>query len=133
MKYLLDTDICIATLQGSVPVQARLRAVTPDDCGVSMVSVFELLSGVECCRRPEEERRKVELFLSPLHLLPFDHDSAAKAAAVRWHLEKAGTPIGPYDLLLAGQALALDVTLVTANAREFLRVPGLAVENWAAG
>jgi len=130
VKYLLDSDTCIAILRGQPRVRERLRSLTPDDCGVSMVSVFELLSGVERCREPEAERRKVETFLAPLHLLPFDLDSAVHAARVRWHLEKAGTPIGPYDLPLAGQALALDVTLVTGNTGEFTRVPGLRIENW---
>jgi tRNA(fMet)-specific endonuclease VapC len=67
-----------------------------------------------------------------MHLLPFELDSAAQAARVRWLLEKAGTPIGPYDLQLAGQALALDVTLVTGNTNEFMRVPDLKLENWIA-
>lgn len=130
MKYLLDTDVCIAILRGQPRVRERLLGLTPDDCGVSMVSVFELLSGVERCRRPEIERQKVETFLAPLHLLPFDLDSAVHAAPVRWHLEKTGMPIGPYDLQLAGQALALDVTLVTGNTGEFARVPQLRLENW---
>lgn len=95
-----------------------------------MVSIFGLLSGVERCRRPEDERRKVEPFLAPMHLLPFDLDSAAQAARVRWHLEKAGTLIGPYDVQLAGQALALDVALLTGNAGEFPRVPALRLANW---
>ncbi|HEY5891737.1 MAG TPA: type II toxin-antitoxin system VapC family toxin [Chthoniobacterales bacterium] len=130
MKYLLDTDVCIAVLRGSLRVRERLQAVRPDDCGISVVSIFELLSGVECCRRPEEERRKVETFIAPMHVLPFDQDSALRAAQVRWHLEKVGRPIGPYDLLLAGQALAVDVTLVTGNTTEFARVPNLVLENW---
>lgn len=130
LKYLLDTDICIAVLRGNSLVRRRLQAVRPDNCGVSMVSVFELFSGVERCRPPEEEGKKVETFLGPLHLLPFDHDAALRAAKVRWHLEKNGQSIGPYDLQLAGQALALDVTFVTGNTGEFSRVPDLRVENW---
>lgn len=132
MKYLLDTDVCIAVLRGYRRVRERLQAVQPDDCGISVVSIFELFSGVERCCRPEEERLKVETFIAPMHVLPFDHDSALRASKVRWHLEKAGLPIGPYDLLLAGQALVLDVTLVTGNIGEFARVPDLVLENWAA-
>lgn len=130
MRYLLDTDICIAALRGHAGVRARLQSVTPDDCGVSTVTVFELLSGVERCRRPDGERRKVEAFLAPLHVLPFDHEAAVRAAKVRWGLEKAGQPIGPYDLQIAAQALALDVVVVTGNAGEFSRVPELRVEVW---
>jgi tRNA(fMet)-specific endonuclease VapC len=130
VKYLLDTDTCIAALRGHQRVRERLQAVQPDDCGVSMVSIFELLSGVERCRRPDDERKKVEMFLAPMHLLPFDFDSATHSARVRWQLEKAGMPIGPYDLQLAGQALALDVTLLSGNTKEFARVRGLKLENW---
>lgn len=130
MRYLLDTDVCIAALRGHRDVQARMQSVKPDDCGVSTVTVFELFSGVERCRRPEEERRKVEVFLAPLHVLPFDHPAALQAAEVRRGLEKSGQPIGPYDLQIAAQALALDVVLVTGNVGEFLRVQGLRVEGW---
>lgn len=98
-----------------------------------MVSVFELFSGVERCRDPESEARKVMIFLKPLHLIPFDWDSALRSAGVRWDLEKAGQRIGPYDLQLAGQALALDVTLVTHNTQEFERVVGLRLEDWQDG
>lgn len=97
-----------------------------------MVSVFELFAGVERCREPERESAKVVAFLQPLHLLPFDWDSALRTAAIRWELEKAGKKIGPYDLQLAGQALALDVTLVSHNLREFQRVSGLKLEDWEA-
>lgn len=130
MKYLLDTNVCIRAMKGDPQVNARLAQAVPDDCGVSMVSVFELFAGVERCRDPQGEGAKVMEFLRPLHLLPFDWDSALKTATIRWELEKIGRKIGPYDLQLAGQALALDVTLVSHNLREFRRVGGLRVEDW---
>jgi tRNA(fMet)-specific endonuclease VapC len=130
MLYLLDTNVCIAVMRGHARVRQRLQAVRPDDCGVSMVTVYELLSGVERCRHPESERAKVEAFLAPLHLLAFDFDSAAHTARIRWYLEQRRQIIGPYDLMLAGQALALNVTLVTHNTDEFRRVPGLVLEDW---
>lgn len=130
MTHFLDTNVCISAMRGNASVRKQLRAKKPDDLGVSIVSIYELFSGVERCRNPESERRKVTLFLAPFHILPFDLDSAARSAKVRWILEKSGLPIGPYDLLLAGQALALNVTLVTRNQREFERVPGLRLENW---
>ena len=130
MKYLLDTNACIQAMRGHPQVTAHLKSHAPDDCGVSMVSVFELFAGAERCREPEKEGAKVIAFLSPLHLLPFDWDSALRTAAIRWELEKAGKKIGPYDLQLAGQALALEVTLVSHNLREFQRVSGLKVEDW---
>ena len=130
MKFLLDTNVCIRAMRGDPQVNARLAQVVPDDCGVSMVSVFELFAGVERCRDPQREAAKVMEFLRPLHLLPFDWDSALKTGAIRWELEKIGRKIGPYDLQLAGQALALDVTLVSHNLKEFRRVGGLRVEDW---
>lgn len=130
MRYLLDTDTCIEVLRGSHRVRERLQLESPDDCGISVVSIFELFAGVERCRRPAEERRKLEAFVAPLHVLPFDLDAALRASRIRWSLEQSGTPIGPYDLLLAAQALALDITVVTGNRREFSRVPDLRLENW---
>jgi tRNA(fMet)-specific endonuclease VapC len=130
MIYLLDTNVCIAAMRGNVTVVRRLRSVVPDDCGLSTVSLYELRSGVERCRDPVAEGQKVQAFVEVLHLLPFDADAASAAARVRWNLEKQGKTIGPYDLMLAGQALSLDVTLVTHNTGEFQRVPGLRVEDW---
>jgi tRNA(fMet)-specific endonuclease VapC len=130
MTYLLDTNVCIAAMRGNAKVVQGLAARRPEDCAVSIVSVFELFAGVSRCKDPETEGRKVSTFLQPFHLLPFDWDSAVKTAEIRFQLEKAGTRIGPYDLQLAGQALALDLTLVTHNTREFKRVPGLRIEDW---
>ncbi len=130
MKYLLDTDTCISVMKGYSTTCMRMNEVSPDDCGVSTVTVFELMSGVERCKKPLVEHKKVKTFLAPLHLLPFDLSAAEEAARIRWILEKSGRPIGPYDLQIAGQALALHVTLVTGNTDEFGRVMGLPVENW---
>lgn len=130
MKYLLDTNVCIAVLRGNPKVIEHLQTLRPEDCGVSTITVFELLSGVERCRHPERERAKVEALLAPLHLLPFDGEAAIRAAEIRGHLERLGQIIGPYDLLLASQALALEVTFVTRNTKEFSRVAGLALEDW---
>ncbi len=132
MRYLLDTDTCIEILRSNRRVRDRLQSENPDDWLISVVSVFEPFAGVERCRRPKEERRKVEAFLAPLHLLPFDLDAALRASKIRWHLEKSGKPIGPFDLLLAAQALSLDIALVTGNCGEFARVPDLRLENWTA-
>ena len=130
MTWLLDTNVCIAAMRGNPQVMQKLEAVAPTDCGISTVTLYELFSGVERCRHPHTERRKVECFAAPLHLLPFDADAAAQTARIRWHLEKAGNLIGPYDLMLAGQALSLGVTLVTHNTGEFQRVPGLTLADW---
>jgi len=76
------------------------------------------------------EGLEVARFREPLHLVPFDADAGLEAARVRALLESAGQTIGPYDLLLAGQSLAMDVVLVTRNSRDFQRVPGLLLEDW---
>ncbi len=75
--------------------------------------------------------RALEKFLAPLDVLPFDEAAMRKYGKVRAHLERKGTPIGALDTLIAAHALALDVVLVTNNLREFKRVPGLRLENWA--
>ena len=130
MTHMLDTNVCIAAMRGNPGVRAHLLARSPSDCGVSMVSLYELYAGVERCQQPAAERLKVNAFIRPLHRLPFDEAAAEHTARIRWHLEKEGMRIGPYDLMLAGQALALDLTLVTHNLRELGRVPGLKTEDW---
>jgi tRNA(fMet)-specific endonuclease VapC len=132
MTYLLDTNVCIAAMRGNPKVMQGLAARSPEDCAVSMVSVFELFAGVFRCNHPESEGQKFSNFLEPFHLLPFDWHAALKTAEIRFQLEKAGTKIGPYDLQLSGQALSLDLTLVTHNIREFKRVTGLQLEDWEA-
>jgi tRNA(fMet)-specific endonuclease VapC len=130
MTFLLDTNVCIAAMRGNPRVVQELAVRRPEDCAVSMVTVFELFAGVCRCNDPEGEGRKVSTFLEPFHLLPFDWDSALKTAEVRFQLEKAGNTIGPYDLQIAGQALSLDLILITHNTREFKRVTGLRIEDW---
>lgn len=130
MKYLLDTSACIRLMRGDENVRHHLSSKAPDDCAISMVTVFELFSGVEKCSDSQKESVKVRRLLDAFHLLPFDWDSALHTAKIRVHLEKIGNTIGPYDLQLAGQSLALDLIFVTNNTHEFSRVPGLAIEDW---
>ena len=80
MSYLLDTNTCIAAMRGNESVCARLASLAPDDCGISVVSYYELLAGVERCRNPSAELKKVESFMAPLRVLPFDIPSAAISA-----------------------------------------------------
>ena len=104
--------------------------MSPDEIGVSTVTVYELFVGIERFRDPPAQHTKVERFLAPLHIVNFDGEAARHAGKVRAQLERAGSLIGAYDLLLAGHALALDVTLVTRNTGEFARVRGLRTEDW---
>ncbi len=129
-RYLLDTNTCIAVMRGHPVAVQRLAAVAPGDCAISTITAYELYTGVEKCAKPAQERGKVELLLTTVWEIPFDPDAARESARVRALLESQGQPIGPYDVLLAGQALAHSLILVTANTREFSRVPGLVLENW---
>ena len=130
MQYLLDTDTCIDLLRGQRTVQGNASAATPDDCAVSTVTAYELLTGVQKCRDPESEREKVETFLGTLHELTFDRTAAERAGAIRADLEKRGLMIGPYDVMLAGQAMAGSLVLVTSNIDEFSRVKKLRTADW---
>jgi tRNA(fMet)-specific endonuclease VapC len=129
-RYLLDTNTCIAVMRSHPIAVQRMAAVAPADCAISTVTAYELYTGVEKCANPAQERSKVEMLLTTVWEMPFDPDAAREAAQVRALLESQGQPIGPYDVLLAGQALAQSLTLVTDNTREFSRVPGIALENW---
>jgi tRNA(fMet)-specific endonuclease VapC len=113
-------------------VVLRMAAVAAGDCAISTITRYELFTGVERCANPAKERAKVELLLKTVHEVPFESGAAREAARIRALLESQGQPIGPHDVLLAGQALALSLTLVTANTKEFSRVPGLVLEDWQA-
>jgi tRNA(fMet)-specific endonuclease VapC len=130
LRYLLDTNTCIAVMRGHPVAVQRMAAVAPGDCAISTVTAYELYTGVEKCPKPAQERSKVELLLTTVWEMPFDADAAREAARLRALLESQGQAIGSYDVLLAGQALARSLALVTANTREFSRVPGLTLENW---
>jgi len=113
-------------------IVARLASLAPADCGISAISSYEILTGVAKCASPAVERSKVENLLRLVEQLPFDAAAAAESAQIRAGLEAQGMTIGPYDLLIAGHALARGLTLVTNNTSEFRRVPGLPVEDWQA-
>lgn len=130
MTHLLDTDTCIGVLRQRPGMVQRLSQIAPTDCAVSMITVYELFCGLAKALDPAKERLKVERFVSTIIELPFDHAGAEAAAIIRGELESQGTPIGPYDLLIAGQAAASGLTLVTNNFREFQRVNGLRLESW---
>ena len=108
----------------------RMAVVPPGECAISTITAYELYTGVEKCTKPAQERAKVDLLLRTVHEIAFESTAAKEAARIRALLESQGQPIGPYDLLLAGQALAGSLILVTANTGEFSRVPGLTSEDW---
>ena len=130
MQYLLDTDTCVDLLRGVRTVVEKLQTLTPDDCGISAITSFELFAGAARARDPRRETEKVRKLVDVVEELPFDADAARRAGVLRSELEEAGTPIGPYDLLIAAHALALELMLVTANSGEFGHGAGLRLENW---
>jgi tRNA(fMet)-specific endonuclease VapC len=130
--WLLDTDICIYLIKQRPPhLLARLRQVDIRTVAVSSITVAELQLGVAKSDRPDQNALALAAFLAPLTVAPFDDDAAAVYGPLRAHLERAGTPLGSLDMLIAAHAIALGRTMVTNNTREFRRVPELAVENWA--
>ena len=135
MDYLLDTNACIAVINGRPQlVRGRLQQVAAagPHILVSSIALFELWYGVAKSARQDFNRKRLEVFLSgPVQVLPFEDPDAHIAGNLRSALEAAGTPIGAYDLLMAGQALRHQLTLVTSNVKEFSRVKGLIWEDWA--
>ena len=134
MDYLLDTNACIALINGHPPtVRARLqKAAASAHVLVSSIASFELWYGVSKSTRQDFNRKRLEAFLSgPILILPFEDADSRAAGAIRAALESAGKPIGAYDLLMAGQALRHQLTLVTSNVSEFSRVKGLHWQDWS--
>ncbi len=132
MKYLLDTNICIYLIKRKpIHILDRFRAEKPGDIGISVITVAELQYGVVKSQRPQQNQESLDAFLMPLVVMNFDDAAAHIAGHIRAALEKQGTPIGAYDLLIGAHALALETTLITNNVREFQRIPGLRLENWA--
>ncbi len=132
MKYMLDTNIiAYAVNRRPEVVLSRLMAHDPEEICISAVTMAELEYGVCKSSRPEQNRLALMAFLARIRVLPFDADAAREYGGIRDALTKRGTPIGANDLLIAAHAKALGLILVTNNTREFERVEGLALENWA--
>ncbi len=133
MKYLLDTNICIYLIrQRPASVLREMAKQQIGDVGISSVTLAELQFGVAKSAQPERNGAALAQFITPLLIVDFDKPAADVYGKIRAFLEQRGTPIGSLDMLIAAHALSLDVMLVTNNEREFSRVPGLKLENWAA-
>ena len=132
MRYMLDTNICIYAIKHK-PEQVfiHLQEHDPIDVCISSVTYAELVHGVEKSKAIEKNRVALTLLLANIEILNFDSLAAESYGKIRADLEKAGTPIGPLDMMIAGHAKTLDYTLVTNNTKEFARVKGLKLENWA--
>jgi tRNA(fMet)-specific endonuclease VapC len=131
MAYLLDTNICIALLKGRDTALVRaFREKSPDDFSLCSIVKAELLFGARNSARVNDNLRVLEGFFKQFESLPFDDGCAEHYGIIRSLLQRAGTPIGANDLIIAGTALCHDHVLLTRNRDEFLRVPGLRVETW---
>lgn len=130
MKYLLDTDTCIYALKQNESILRRLLSTAREDVVISVITEAELRTGAAKSSSPVKTLQLIENFLRPLTMIDFTSDDAIAYATVRAKLERAGTPIGPLDTLIAAHAVARKLILVTNNDREFRRVAGLRLENW---
>jgi tRNA(fMet)-specific endonuclease VapC len=135
VTYLLDTNAAIALINAR-PSQVRVRfrgAVSQGETvSISSIVLYELWYGVARSSRRDENAERLRVFRSgPVGIVSFGEADAAAAGDLRAALERAGMPIGPYDVLIAAQALRLEATLVTANIAEFARVPGLVWQDWS--
>lgn len=127
--HVLDTDVCIDVLRG-LDADRRRRVARLAPLAITTVTVAELVHGALRARRPEVARHQVDRLVESVEVLPLDTVAASHAGDIRAHLARVGTPIGPYDVLIAAVARAHGQVLVTGNVREFGRVPGLGLEAW---
>ena len=130
-QYMLDTDVVSFALRGQGRVAARLLEHRPSELCISSITLAELRYGAETRRsRSRKRHRLISTFVEPIEIMPFDQSAASRFGAVAGVLARRGEPIGVLDTLLAAHALALRLTFVTNNTRHFVRVAGLATENW---
>ena len=131
MQFLLDTNICIYIIRRKPQrVLERFQSLNLSDVGISFITVAELEYGAYKSQRLEQNRAALHQFLLPLEIVPFDERSTQIYGELRATLERQGTVIGGMDMLIASQAIALTLTLVTNNTNEFSRIQNLELDNW---
>ena len=130
LKYLLDTNIVIYTMKNRPQRVKRRFQQHHGQMGISTVTIGELVFGAEHSQQAERNLADLEALAARLEVLPFDNQAAYHFGQIRAALYRTGQPIGPYDMMIAGQARAAGLKLVTNNVKEFERVPGLILENW---
>ncbi len=132
MRYMLDTNICIYAIKHKPEkVFLKLQETDPEDVCISSITYAELVHGVEKSASVERNRVALSLLLSNIEIKDFDVKAADEYGKIRADLEKKGTPIGPLDMMIAGHAKSLGLAVVTNNVKEFSRVNGIEVVNWA--
>ncbi len=131
MIYLLDTNAVIALLKGEAWFLIRLQKFKPADFGISAIVAHELFYGAYKGQRTAKSLAQIDALR--FEIVEFDQEDARRAGEIRATLAKSGAFIGPYDVLIAGQALARSLTLITHNVKEFERIEPLRFEDWQAG
>lgn len=131
MKYLLDTCIISYFVRGEENILNQIKEKLPTELAISTITSMEIEFGLQLnFERSKKIKPIITALLNSIHIIPFTYEDGQAAAIVRANLKNNGTPIGPYDVLLAGCALNRKLTFVTANAKEFRRVAGLMVQDW---
>lgn len=129
--FLIDTNILIYAMSGRYPkIEARLKEIPPELIYVSAITIMELEYGAAKSHWREQTREKMRDFLGAYEKIPFTDTEAEECGYLRALLEKEGTSIGAYDILIAAQAKMNNLVLITHNLKEFHRVPGLKIEDW---
>lgn len=128
--YLLDTNTLIYYFKGMGNVSQYLLSQSPQNISIPSIVIFELEVGIAKSTSPQKRMKQLHEILSLVNIIPFGEKEAKVSAGIRATLEKQGTPIGQYDLLIGGTAVAHQATLVTRNTSEFERIEKLQIENW---
>lgn len=132
MNCLIDTNICIYIMNERPPsVIRKFKQMEVGRVSISSITVSELFYGVSKSRDKTRNEKRLEEFLMPFEILPYDEQAARCYGTIRAELQAKGHTIGPLDMLIAAHALSLRRILVTNNEKEFRRIPSLVVENWA--
>lgn len=131
IKYLLDTNILIYTIKNKPEKVRKLFNLHVGQMAISTISIGELIYGAERSTKPEQNIMVIEGLIARLEVLDFDSKAAQHFGEIRSDLYSIGKPIGPYDMMLAGHARSQGLIMVTNNQKEFIRVQGLMLANWA--
>lgn len=127
--YLLDTNICIALLQNKRNVRERIREIGLNECCVSEITIAELFYGASKSQRKKEQIKDVEKITQLFYVVSI-YPALEVYGDIKAHLERAGTPIDDFDLLIGASAVQYDMIIVTGNIRHFQRIPKIKIENW---
>jgi len=128
--FMLDTNTLIYFFKGMGEVGENLFTYSPQDIFIPSIVIYELQVGIAKSNNPKKREKQLSTLLQQINIIEFGEQEAKASALIRASLEKKGIPIGPMDILIAGSAKAHNLTLVTHNTKEFIRVEGLMIKDW---